>query len=348
MDTRDTRSRPSCAGPPASWRASSAPRPWPTLDDATRAQAARRRGARRRLARAARRRRRRRARSRAGSRPRSSPTRSAARSPTSRSPARCWPATSRAGRGVAPTATARSSRSRPTLHGAAVVAAARRRRRCYAVDAGDDADARVRPRARGRRLPARARWRVDRAPGASGADLTRAVRPIPAGSAGARDRRAGTRLLTDDDLAAWTALGLALTSADLVGVMRGVLDVTVAYAAERRQYGVPGRFVPGGAAPARRGALPDGGFAERRRCTRRGRSTTSPPGEARRRRPGGQGVLRPRRAHGVRDRGAGARRDRQHLGVHRPRVPAARAAVVAVVRRRRRAAPRARATSGWG
>ena len=31
----------------------------------------------------------------------------------------------------------------------------------------------------------------------------------------------------------------ALTSADLVGVMRGVLDVTVAYAAERRQYGVP-------------------------------------------------------------------------------------------------------------
>jgi alkylation response protein AidB-like acyl-CoA dehydrogenase len=45
--------------------------------------------------------------------------------------------------------------------------------------------------------------------------------------------------LTDDDVAAWTALGLALTSADLVGAMRGVLDVTVAYAAERRQYGVP-------------------------------------------------------------------------------------------------------------
>jgi alkylation response protein AidB-like acyl-CoA dehydrogenase len=34
-------------------------------------------------------------------------------------------------------------------------------------------------------------------------------------------------------------MGLALTSADLVGIMRGVLDVTVAYAAERRQYGVP-------------------------------------------------------------------------------------------------------------
>jgi alkylation response protein AidB-like acyl-CoA dehydrogenase len=61
---------------------------------------------------------------------------------------------------------------------------------------------------------------------------------IPAGStvhavAGQR------RLLTGDDLAAWSALGLALTSADLVGVMRGAVDVTVAYAAERRQYGVP-------------------------------------------------------------------------------------------------------------
>jgi alkylation response protein AidB-like acyl-CoA dehydrogenase len=44
--------------------------------------------------------------------------------------------------------------------------------------------------------------------------------------------------LTAGDLDAWTALGLALTSADLVGVMRGVLDVTVDYAAERKQYGV--------------------------------------------------------------------------------------------------------------
>ena len=48
-----------------------------------------------------------------------------------------------------------------------------------------------------------------------------------------------TRLLTADDLVHWSALGLALTSADLVGLMRGVLDVTVAYAAERKQYGVP-------------------------------------------------------------------------------------------------------------
>jgi len=70
-----------------------------------------------------------------------------------------------------------------------------------------------------------------------GADLTRAVRTIPAGATVAG--LAGDRLLTHDDLASWTALGLALTSADLVGLMRGVLDVTVAYAAERKQYGVP-------------------------------------------------------------------------------------------------------------
>jgi alkylation response protein AidB-like acyl-CoA dehydrogenase len=74
--------------------------------------------------------------------------------------------------------------------------------------------------------------------GESGADLTRAVRLISPGAAVERiaDER---RVLNDDDLDAWTALGLAITSADLVGCMRGVLEVTVAYAAERRQYGVP-------------------------------------------------------------------------------------------------------------
>jgi alkylation response protein AidB-like acyl-CoA dehydrogenase len=71
-----------------------------------------------------------------------------------------------------------------------------------------------------------------------GADLTRALRAIPPETRVTRvpEQR---RILTRDDLASWAALGLALTSADLVGVMRGVLDVTVAYAAERRQYGVP-------------------------------------------------------------------------------------------------------------
>jgi len=70
---------------------------------------------------------------------------------------------------------------------------------------------------------------------ATGADLTRAVRAIPAG---APITDIGGRLITKDDLAGWTALGLALTTADLVGVMRGVLDITVAYASERKQFGV--------------------------------------------------------------------------------------------------------------
>jgi len=74
--------------------------------------------------------------------------------------------------------------------------------------------------------------------GAAGADLTRSVQAIsvnPPVDVVAHQRAS----ITGDDLAAWTALGLALTSADLVGVMRGVLEMTVAYAAERRQFGVP-------------------------------------------------------------------------------------------------------------
>jgi alkylation response protein AidB-like acyl-CoA dehydrogenase len=71
-----------------------------------------------------------------------------------------------------------------------------------------------------------------------GSDITRSVRTIPAG-AQLQDVPDQRRVLTDDDLAASTALGLSLTSADLVGVMRGALDITVAYAAERRQFGVP-------------------------------------------------------------------------------------------------------------
>lgn len=69
------------------------------------------------------------------------------------------------------------------------------------------------------------------------ADLTRAVRPIEAGVP-LRPVPEQSRRLTREDLDAWATLGLALTSADLVGVMRGVLDITVVYAQERRQYGV--------------------------------------------------------------------------------------------------------------
>jgi alkylation response protein AidB-like acyl-CoA dehydrogenase len=124
----------------------------------------------------------------------------------------------------------------PALTGAAVVSGSTTTTEVFAVDSGDesiDAAYVLVPEGPGHRL---ARVRVDGARG--GTDLTRGVRLIPAGTP--VETVAGQpRLLTDDDLAEWTALGLALTSADLVGVMRGVLDVTVAYAAERRQYGVP-------------------------------------------------------------------------------------------------------------
>jgi alkylation response protein AidB-like acyl-CoA dehydrogenase len=73
---------------------------------------------------------------------------------------------------------------------------------------------------------------------AAGTDLTRTVARIGAGSM-VRERADEQRVLHANDLQQWQALGLALTSADLVGVMRGVIRVSVEYAAERRQYGVP-------------------------------------------------------------------------------------------------------------
>jgi alkylation response protein AidB-like acyl-CoA dehydrogenase len=70
-----------------------------------------------------------------------------------------------------------------------------------------------------------------------GVDLTRAIRSLPAG-APVRPVPGQSRRLTRAHLAAWETLGLSLTSADLVGLMRGVLEVTVAYAQDRHQYGV--------------------------------------------------------------------------------------------------------------
>jgi alkylation response protein AidB-like acyl-CoA dehydrogenase len=74
-------------------------------------------------------------------------------------------------------------------------------------------------------------WRVGVGAPLPGADLTRALRSVDEGAT-----TVGT--LAADDIVQWSALGLALTSADLVGVMRGVLDVTVGYANDRKQYGV--------------------------------------------------------------------------------------------------------------
>jgi hypothetical protein len=75
-----------------------------------------------------------------------------------------------------------------------------------------------------------------RAPSAGGVDLTRPVASVPApGTVIVVDGQA--RPLDNDDVAAWRSLGLAVTSADLVGVMRGALDLTTDYARARRQYG---------------------------------------------------------------------------------------------------------------
>jgi hypothetical protein len=73
-------------------------------------------------------------------------------------------------------------------------------------------------------------------PPARGVDLTRPIAsPAVPGTVAVVDGQA--RPLGADDVAAWQSLGLAVTSADLVGVMRGALDLTTDYARERRQYG---------------------------------------------------------------------------------------------------------------
>jgi alkylation response protein AidB-like acyl-CoA dehydrogenase len=124
----------------------------------------------------------------------------------------------------------------PDLIGPAVVSGPATETRVHAVDcaaAGPAVAYVLAPEGDGYRL---ATAEVDGASG--GADLTRAIRPLPAGAAllPVSDQ---SRLLTRADLDAWVALGLALTSADLVGLMRGVLDISVAYAQDRKQYGVP-------------------------------------------------------------------------------------------------------------
>lgn len=122
-----------------------------------------------------------------------------------------------------------------TLVDAAVVSSATIAVPVYALDCATDVDVAyvLAPERDGYRL---AQVRVDGTD--DGADLTRTLRRVPIGTA-LDDVPRQQRLLTTDDLARWSALGLALTTADLVGIMRGVLDVTVDYARERRQYGVP-------------------------------------------------------------------------------------------------------------
>ncbi len=67
-------------------------------------------------------------------------------------------------------------------------------------------------------------------------DLTRRVLAIAGRDA---EPLVGARTLDRSEIDRFIALGVALTCADLVGTMRGAIDVTVAYATDRRQYGVP-------------------------------------------------------------------------------------------------------------
>lgn len=69
-------------------------------------------------------------------------------------------------------------------------------------------------------------------------DLTRSVAPV--GSNAAFHQIDGqTRTVGPDGVGRVTALGLAITSADLVGTMGGAVRLATDYAAERRQYGRP-------------------------------------------------------------------------------------------------------------
>jgi alkylation response protein AidB-like acyl-CoA dehydrogenase len=69
-------------------------------------------------------------------------------------------------------------------------------------------------------------------------DLTRATVALgpEAAVAPVGDR---TTVVSDDAEARWTALGLALTAADLVGAMQGAVRLACDHARDRRQYGVP-------------------------------------------------------------------------------------------------------------
>jgi hypothetical protein len=70
-----------------------------------------------------------------------------------------------------------------------------------------------------------------------GVDLTR---PSGVPVAGARPAAVtDARPMSEADLDSWTALGLALTCADLVGTMRGAVHLGCGYASVRRQYGAP-------------------------------------------------------------------------------------------------------------
>jgi alkylation response protein AidB-like acyl-CoA dehydrogenase len=78
---------------------------------------------------------------------------------------------------------------------------------------------------------------VEVRPAPTGVDVTRPTVALVATKATTVADQA--RALEADDLAHFTALGLATACADLVGSMQGALDLSVEYAQQRRQFGQP-------------------------------------------------------------------------------------------------------------
>ena len=109
----------------------------------------------------------------------------------------------------------------PDLTNAAIVEGAATVVPMHAVDTGSEGD-RAYLLAPGRSGFQLAHVRFDATVASNGSDLTRGLRTIPEGTS-VEVVEGQTRPITDDDVVRWTALGLALTSADLVGVMRGAL-----------------------------------------------------------------------------------------------------------------------------
>lgn len=77
---------------------------------------------------------------------------------------------------------------------------------------------------------------VDLRSGPAGVDLTRPSVTIE-GREAAKPMAGANLMITHDDLERWTALGLSLTCADLVGTMGGAVQLATTYAIQRRQYG---------------------------------------------------------------------------------------------------------------
>lgn len=70
----------------------------------------------------------------------------------------------------------------------------------------------------------------------AGIDLTRTTVVLDAAELTPVD---GTSVITEEELTAWKAFGLALASAELVGVMDGAITLARDYAISRSQYGAP-------------------------------------------------------------------------------------------------------------